>query len=220
MSATQTGIDTHEMLLIHRVIRREIGALPALFRAAAGNPQRSKVVGAHATEMLEFLHVHHSGEDHLLWPVLRKKVTLDDDLIDRMESQHHQIAEAVDAAKADLPGWTQSADAETGERMAVRLETAQEVLFAHLKEEEERILPLVSANFTQDEWDALGKHGFGSIPGNRRLVILGHILEETDDSERAKFLLNVPPPARLAFKLLGRRQFAREVATIRGNAVP
>lgn len=216
MTVTPTGIDTHEMLLIHRVIRREIGALPALIRAAAGNPQRSKIVGAHATEMLDFLHVHHSGEDELVWPVLRPRVTLDDDLLERMQAQHHQIAEAVDAVQADLPGWTQSADAEVGERMAARLETAYEVLLAHLQEEEQRILPLLSQHFSQDEWNALGKHGFNSIPGKRRLVILGHILEETDETERAKFLLNVPPPARLAFKLIGRRQFAREVATIRG----
>jgi hemerythrin-like domain-containing protein len=216
MAASPAGIDTHEMLLIHRVIRREIGALPGLVRAAAGNPQRSKVVGAHAKEMLEFLHVHHSGEDELLWPVLRPRVRLEDDLLDRMAAQHAQIAEAIDAVQAELPGWTASADPEAGERMATRLEAATEVLLAHLKEEEERILPLVAEHFSPDEWAALGKHGFGAIPGNRRLVILGHILAETDDSERAKFLLNVPPPARLAYRLIGRRQYAREVATIRG----
>jgi hypothetical protein len=89
------------------------------------------------------------------------------------------------------------------------------VLSEHLAEEERQILPLVAANFSQAEWDALGKHGFAAIPGKRRLFVLGLILEDTDDSERRVFMHKVPPPARLAYKLIGRRQWEREVATIR-----
>lgn len=33
-----TGVDTEEMLLIHRVIRRELGLAPRLVRGAAGDP--------------------------------------------------------------------------------------------------------------------------------------------------------------------------------------
>lgn len=209
-------IDTHDMLLIHRVLRREIGALPGLLRAAAGNPARAKLVGAHTSEMLEFLHVHHSGEDKLIWPVLRSRVTIGDDLLERMEAQHEQVAAAVAEVRRELPGWTESGDAGVGERIATQFDEMLEVLTAHLAEEEERILPLVAANFSKDEWEALAKHGFGAIPGKRRLFVLGHILEETDENERKTFLLNVPPPARLAFKLVGRRHWAREVAVIRG----
>jgi hypothetical protein len=66
-----TGVDTEGMLLIHRVIRRELSLAPRLVRGAAGDPARSQRVGAHLTEMLYFLHTHHTGEDELLWPVLR-----------------------------------------------------------------------------------------------------------------------------------------------------
>jgi hemerythrin-like domain-containing protein len=216
VTATPTGVDTHVMLLIHRLIRREIGALPALFRGAAGDVPRAKVVAAHAREMLDFLHHHHSGEDELLWPVLRPRVSLEAGLIDRMQAQHAQIATAIDAVNAELPGWAETADAAVGERMAAQLETAQPVLLAHLKEEEERILPLVAQHFSRAEWDALGKHGFAAIPGKRRLVIVGHILEEADEQERTEFWHHVPPPARVAYKLMGRRQFTRDVAKIRG----
>lgn len=211
----QHRVDTHDMLLIHRVIRREIGRLPALFRNAGGNPARARVVAAHAREMLEFLHTHHTGEDHLLWPVLRPRVSLDGELIDRMEAQHTELAVAIDEVQRALPGWERTADRAVGERMADRLETSHQVLLTHLAEEEDRILPLVAEHFTQDEWDALGRHGMGSVPGKRRLVILGHILDETDPTERAKFLRQVPPPARIAYRLIGRRQYTREAATIR-----
>jgi hypothetical protein len=55
-----------------------------------------------------------------------------------------------------------------------------------------------------------------AIPVTRRLVILGHITEEADDAERQRFLQVVPAPARLAYKLIGRRQFTRETTAIRG----
>lgn len=68
MNTSGPGVDTHEMVLIHRVIRREFGQLPRLFRAAANDRARSEVIGPHAREMLHFLHTHHTGEDELLWP--------------------------------------------------------------------------------------------------------------------------------------------------------
>ena len=63
---------------------------------------------------------------------------------------------------------------------------------------------------------ALGKHGMSAIPLTWRLVILGHITEETNDAERQRFLQVVPTPARLAYKLIGHRQFTRETTAIRG----
>jgi hemerythrin-like domain-containing protein len=210
-----TTVDTSDMLLIHRVIRREIGRLPSLFRGAAGDRARAKVVGAHAAEMLDFLHHHHHGEDELLYPLLRKRITLDAGLLDRMDAQHAQVDAAVTAVREDLPAWTSSADPAVGERMAATLDTTLPTLIEHLAEEEDALLPLVAATITKDEWDKLAEHGMRSIPPKRRLVILGHIIEETNDAERTQFLLNVPPPARLAYRLIGKRQFAREVAALR-----
>ncbi|AXT86755.1 hemerythrin HHE cation-binding protein [Aeromicrobium sp. A1-2] len=203
------------MLLIHRVVRREIGQLPDQLRAAAGDPARAARLTTHANEMLDFLHTHHTGEDELLWPVLRPRVELESELIDRMEAQHHQIAAAVADVRRDLATWSPTADADVAERMASRLEGVHGVLIEHLAEEESRILPLVSTHFSEEEWGQLGKHGFGAIPGKRRLVILGHILEEADEAERKQFLKLVPPPARVAYRLIGRRQHAKETGAIR-----
>ena len=216
MSASGARVDTHEMVLIHRVLRREIGQLPRLFRAAAGDPARSEVIGAHAREMLSFLHTHHTGEDELLFPVLRKRAALEPELMERMDAQHAQVDEAVTAINAELPAWTASADAAAGERMAVRIDAMMPTLIEHLAEEEQEILPIVSATLTQSEWDALGKHGMSAIPLTRRLVILGHITEETEDAERRRFMKVLPAPARWAYTLIGHRQFTRDTSHIRG----
>jgi len=210
------GVDTHEMVLIHRVIRREFGQLPRLFRSAANDRARSKVIGAHAREMLHFLHTHHTGEDELLFPLLRERAALDPELMDRMDAQHAQVNDAVAAVGAELPAWTASADAAAGERMAALIDAAMPALIDHLAEEEQKLLPIVSVTLTQSEWDALGQHGMSAIPLTRRLVILGHITEETDDAERQRFMQVVPAPARLAYKLIGHRRFTRETTAIRG----
>ncbi|HEY3557438.1 MAG TPA: hemerythrin domain-containing protein [Flexivirga sp.] len=216
MTPSGTFVDTHEMVLIHRVIRREFGQLPRLFRTAAGNRARSKVIGAHAQEMLEFLHTHHTGEDELLFPLLRKRTTLDPELMDRMDAQHAAVDAAVKAVTADLPRWTTSANAAAGERMASVIDATMPTLIDHLAEEEDQLLPIIAVTLTQSEWDALGKHGMSAIPLTRRLVMLGHITEETDDAERQRFLKVVPAPARWAYNLIGRRQFTRETTAIRG----
>jgi hemerythrin-like domain-containing protein len=208
-------VDTHEMVLIHRVIRREFGQLPRLFRSAGDDPARSKIIGAHAREMLHFLHTHHSGEDELLFPLLRERAGLDPDLMDRMDVQHAQVNDAVAAVGAELPAWTASADPAVGARMASLIDVVMPTLIDHLAEEEQRLLPVASVTLTQGEWDALGKHGMNAIPVSRRLVILGHITEETNDEERRQFMQVVPAPARLAFRLIGHRQFTRETTAIR-----
>ncbi|AXL93533.1 hemerythrin HHE cation-binding protein [Streptomyces sp. CB09001] len=204
------------MVLIHRVLRREFGQLPRLFRAAAGDRARAEVIGAHAREMLTFLHTHHTGEDELLFPLLRERADLDPELMDRMDAQHAQVDDAVTAIDAELPAWTASADAAAGERMAARIDAMMPTLIEHLAEEEQEILPIVSVTLTQSEWDALGKHGMSAIPLTRRLVILGHITEDTDEAERRRFMKVLPAPARVAYKLIGHRQFTRETSRIRG----
>uniref|UniRef100_A0AAU3GRN7 Hemerythrin domain-containing protein n=1 Tax=Streptomyces sp. NBC_01401 TaxID=2903854 RepID=A0AAU3GRN7_9ACTN len=220
MSAPGPGVDTHEMVLIHRVLRREFGQLPRLLRAAAGDRARSGVIGAHAREMLAFLHTHHSGEDELLFPLLRERAALDPELMDRMDAQHAQVDDAVSAVDAELAAWTASADAGAGERMAARIDAMMPALIEHLAEEEQEILPIVSLTLTQSEWDALGRHGMTAIPLTRRLVILGHIIEEADEAERRKFMKVLPAPARAAYKLIGHRRFTRETSRIRGLPSP
>jgi hypothetical protein len=147
--------------------------------------------------------------------LLRERAALDAELMDRMDAQHAQVNEAVAAVGAELPAWTASADPAAGDRMAALIDATMPALISHLAEEEQKLLPVVSVTLTQSEWDALGKHGMSAIPVTRRLVILGHITEETNDAERQRFMQVVPAPARFAYTLIGHRLFTRETNAIR-----
>ncbi|MCW2779189.1 MAG: hemerythrin cation-binding protein [Frankiales bacterium] len=206
---TTTLLDTHDMVLVHRVFRRELALLPQLVRSAP-DPVRLR---AHGEELLGFLHHHHSGEDDLVWPRLRTRVLLQQELVDRMEAQHERVAALSEQAELGFAAW--GGDAGRGEALAQVLEQLHAAVVEHLDEEEREVLPLVAGCFTQAEWDELGERGLAAIAPRRRLVTLAHILEDADDAERAAFLTRVPAPVRLLYRLLGRRQHAKETGPLR-----
>jgi hemerythrin-like domain-containing protein len=212
---SQALCDTTDMVVVHRVFRREFGLLPRMVRAtASGDTVRAAQVATHARELLVALHHHHHGEDDLLWPKLAQRVDLERPLVERMEQQHESVAALVDRATGLLPAWEISA--RNGEELSVVLQELAGQLNAHLAEEETEVLPVVRQKITEEEWAELGKRGMASIPPKRRLVFLGHILEEASPDERATFMHHVPPPARLAYRMFGTKQHRAEVKRLRG----
>lgn len=210
---TATALDTHDMVLVHRVFRRELTLLPRLVRAAEGDPGTAERVGAHAQELLGFLHHHHSGEDDLVWPRLRARVALQQELVDRMEAQHEGVAARAAQVLSGLASWHGEPDRTAV--LADALDGLRAALVEHLDEEERSVLPLVASCFTQAEWDELGERGFAAVAKDRRLVTLGQILEDADDDERKAFLSHLPLPARLAYRVVGQRQHLKEATALR-----
>jgi hemerythrin-like domain-containing protein len=213
---TSPGCETHDMVVVHRVFRRELALLPRMVRAVApGDLAQAGVVVAHAQEMTSMLHHHHTAEDELVWPRLRDRARLDPVLLERMESQHHVVGELLDELDVALPRFGQTADPARGAALASVLDRVSAALDEHLDEEETAILPVVARTLTVAEWEELARRGMSAMSKARLLVILGHILEEADDDERAAFLQHVPLPARVAYRLVGRRRYLRETAAQR-----
>jgi len=218
MSTTQNtpGCETHDMVVVHRVFRREFALLPRMVRAVApGDVGQAGVVVAHAREMTAMLHHHHTAEDVLVWPRLRDRAALDPWLVDRMEAQHHVVGGLLDELDVALPRFAETADPAVGTVIASVLARLSVALDEHLDEEETSILPVVARTLTVAEWEELATRGMAAMSKPRLLVILGHILEEADDDERAAFLRHVPLPARVAYRLVGRRRYLRETAAQR-----
>ncbi|MFI7665656.1 hypothetical protein [Nocardia sp. NPDC049526] len=86
-----------------------------------------------------------------------------------------------------------------------------------MAEEEALILPLAGRVMTAGEWAALGERGRAAVPKDRQLVFLGFILQGVPHAERRKFLADMPFAAGLAWRLLGRRAFAKEYRSIYGT---
>ncbi len=216
MTDSQQLCDTHDMVVIHRVFRREFLLLGSIVDQVADHDQRrAALVAAHAQEMVTALHHHHSGEDELLWPLLHQRAAFDDDQVDRMEQQHRDLAQTLEAIERRLPTWRQTADLDDRDALTGLFRQVAALLEIHLAEEERVVLPVVEKHVTAAERDQLSKQGMAGMPKSRLLVFLGHILEEADDDEAAAFLKKVPPPARLLYRIVGRPRYRREITQLR-----
>jgi hemerythrin-like domain-containing protein len=209
--------DVHEMVVIHRVFRRELSALPRLVRETpSGDTDRARIVGDHLALVLETLHVHHTGEDELLWPLLLDRAAPSAELVHTMESQHHLVEGYIEDLDHALPRWVDDPTRQRAERLAAIVDELRGSLLEHLDLEEREILPVVARHLSVQEWNALGEHGKNHTPRKHLPLVFGAILEEADHGERAALLANVPAPIRFFLRTAGARQYRRYITRVRG----
>ncbi|WP_433678937.1 hemerythrin domain-containing protein [Nocardia sp. CA-119907] len=214
-AARAPGCDTHDMVLVHRVFRREFGLLADIVEVTSPNDvEQVARISEHAREMLTALHHHHGCEDELVWPRLRS-AQVDSALVECMAAQHDEIDSAMRRVDAELAEWEHQGGTETVDLLVDDLRRLHAVLTEHLRLEEDSVLPIVAETLTESQWAEFGKVDLASLPKGRALIFLGHIAEEADEREWAEFLSRVPVPIRLLYRLFGRRGHARETALLR-----
>jgi hypothetical protein len=135
----------------------------------------------------------------------------------RMEPEHEALARSMEEVDCALPAWEAAPSAATAGPVLAALKTHRDVLHEHLADEEANILPLIEEHLTVAEWAKLGEHFAKTAPANKRLFFLGALLEEADPEESAIMLGALPPPARLVWRLIGRRQYNRRITLVRAG---
>ena len=220
-TTAQKLCETSDMVIVHRMFRRECALLPKLVAAVAGGDvARARTVAEHAREVLDMLHHHHVGEDELLWPRLSARTRFHADLLARMDSQHQGLAVLLENAATAFAEWQDAPTAHTSTPLTTLLEQLSTGLNVHFDEEEAEILPIVERVLTAGEYAEVGRRGLLSILMTRRLIVLGYLLEDATPAERAVFLAAIPRPVRLAYRLIGRRQHRNETTRLRGPLQP
>jgi hemerythrin-like domain-containing protein len=220
-SAANKLCDTSDMVIVHRMFRRECALLPRLVASVrAGDLARARTVAGHAREVLDMLHHHHVGEDELLWPRLSARTRFNADLLARMESQHQGLAVLLEHAATTFTAWQHAPTAPTGAGLTTLLEQLSAGLNEHFDEEEAAVLPIVERVITAAEYREVGQRGLVSIPLTRRLITLGYLLEGATPQERSDFLAAIPAPVRLAYRLIGVRQYRHETTRLRSPLHP
>jgi deazaflavin-dependent oxidoreductase (nitroreductase family) len=213
--------DVQEMVVIHRIFRREFRLLADVVRRALpGDTRRAGAIAEHLEFILMGLDNHHRTEDEFLWPRLVDRARPHADLIHRMETQHHTVAEHSERAERLLADWRQAPTASSAYLLADTLDRLSCALIEHLDEEETGVLPLVSKHITGAEWAELGQRSFDKFPRSALPIMLGQMLEGATPAEGAMFLGRLPAPVRLVWRLAGRRRYARYIRRVRGNLHP
>ncbi len=212
--------DTSEMVVIHRMFRRQFALAPHLVREVQpGDKERSSLIGNHVAEFANALHHHHRTEDQKLWDTLESRSPACALHVSQMKAQHAAMAVLLEKLQAELPAWQTSSDAVAQERVAVTLDDVYASLTTHLSQEEDKILPVASVTMSQREWDQFEKLGRESVPKNRLMVQLGYILDPFSPEERDVWMKkSLPGFVRLLYRLIGRRQYEADYHRIYGTA--
>ena len=215
---TEPRPDVHEMVVIHRVFRRELVLVPELVRRVAhGDTARAQVVGRHLELVLAGLEMHHTGEDAVLWPLLLERAAPSTGLVETMQVQHHRVEEYADQLGPLLEEWMQGASEVRGEQLAQLLDRFAEALFEHLDLEEREILPLAQRHLSVEEWDSLGDHGKDSMSARQLPLMFGCAVEDADPDERAQILGHLPVPVRLVLCTVGAWHYRRYITRVRAG---
>ena len=211
--------DTSEMVVVHNVFRRLFGDLPGLLRAAPdADTARAAVLCDAVDELTGGLHHHHTTEDELLWPLLLDRVELERSFVLRAEEQHERVHELIELVHLQVAPFREHARAADRDALATTLTELDTALREHMADEERDILPLVETHLTVGEWEAMAERARSGIPKDRLLVQLGWILDGLSPDERRAFLRNMPFAARLAWRLIGRRAWAKDRDRVYGIA--
>jgi hypothetical protein len=209
-------IDVRDMAIVHRTFRNMYDEAARLVRAApAPSPGRVMFLADHIDFGIAALHIHHEGEDELLYPKLIERVPEQAPMTEQVDHEHQTIKTELDAASAACAAWRQRPSAETGEALAAALDRVNAVVQPHLDDEEQKIVPLAAVTLSQQEWDALGKHGVAQIPRNKRGIAFGMILEPLDAADRAYMKHTLPGPVRMLSPLLIERPWKKYASTLR-----
>jgi Hemerythrin HHE cation binding domain len=208
------------MLAAHQAFRRD---LDRLVRAAAvadlADPAKRQSVAAGWELFKRELHLHHTAEDELIWPVLRPRLAHSENalsVLDAMEEEHERIdplLAAVDAAFAQRDGAAGLArgvadDDWPGEdRLADVIEVLASTLTGHLAHEERDGLPLIGVALTGAEWRGVGRKIARKNGLSGGSEMFAWMLDGADRQQAAATLGQLPPPLRLLYRAAWKPRF-------------
>ncbi|MEV8543394.1 hemerythrin domain-containing protein [Streptomyces sp. NPDC051572] len=209
--------DVHDMVVVHRTFRQACAELPDLVRGLRpGDTARAQLVVEAVQFMLMGLEAHHVSEDEFLWPRLAERTTLHAGAIARMEEQHHRLEELVTRVRGALDGLAADPRPSLCERVAAQLAELGSVLTAHMDEEENTILPLAADCLSVAEWEELGEISLAKLEKKQLLRAFSALMAVATPEEQRAILTKAPLPARVLWRLTGRRSHARREARLRG----
>jgi hypothetical protein len=210
------------MRRIHRFFLWAYDEAPGLVRSvSAGDTARAKYVGEVLGNFDKVLHVHHEGEDLLMYPQLEQRAPACALHVGQMLEQHRQVTQRLEHIEPNRLRWMETADLEAGSDLAARYEDLSAVLKVHLRREVTEVMPVADRVMTEEENKNIGQHGIKQFDKKFMVAYLGMVLATNPPADRKELFNEIPLPVRAAYKLVGRGMYRRQYATLfPGRPIP
>ncbi len=206
--------DVSDMIAVHQALRDSLGAAPELVRGVdASDNGRVEMITNLFDNILAFLHVHHDGEEKLVFPLLRDRCPDQTEMLDQMAAQHADVVGLIEESGSALSAWG-GGKAAAQEQSAAALGELAARLEQHLGDEERLVLPLCAENLSLEEWGAIPGHALGSFTGDKVWLILGLIRAHMSQAQRDEMLAHMPPPAVDMWTSMGEQAYKNLVADV------
>jgi hemerythrin-like domain-containing protein len=186
--------DTRIMGIVHDALRRDLSRATAALestRPPAG--QQRMAIAAHVRWLMDFLHVHHAGEDQGLWPLVRAHNPAAGDLLDQMDADHARIGPQFDQVQNAAATYGADASPAARQGLASAIELLRSVLDPHLRREEDEMMPVVSRSITHAQWEAFNNTTYVQPKSKKNLGHEGHWLIDSLDPERYDVVVHTVP---------------------------
>ncbi|GAB99298.1 hypothetical protein GONAM_08_00880 [Gordonia namibiensis NBRC 108229] len=217
MSTPPEPADTRSMGIVHSALRRDLQRARVVLASppTPGDPQR-RALADHLIWMMDFLHMHHTGEDQGLWPLIRRRNPDVAALLDDMEADHLRIAPAVEALIEGAHAYR--ADPEARESLIHRLDRLSDVLLPHLEREEFDAMPVVAATISTAEFRDVEHVYFVKPKGFAELGREGHwVVDGLNDEDRNLIYRVVPTIPRFVLVHAFARGYRRRAELMWGH---
>ena len=202
--------DARGMAEIHRLFRSGFAEGPALVSGVAeGDSAHADVVGDHLAMLSVELHAHHEGEDTHLWGTLEQRTPACSVHVERMKQHHAELLVHLKEMDAALPAWRASGREADAVTVRSTLDGINAALAVHLPDEEANIVPVIETTLTPKEAKWFADHGRKATPKGKNWETLGAILAAQPDGGAEWQRENLPAPARLLWRIVGKRQYEK-----------
>lgn len=217
MSSEPAGPAVQDMRIVHSALRRDLERTRiVLSEPTLLTDRRRRAIGDHLVWLMHTLHRHHSGEDHHLWPEIRRREPSAGSLLDQMDADHRRIAEPIQEVEQVAAAF--AAGTSRASRMLASLAGLAEALLPHLAREERDMMPVVDRVLSHAEWRKLSHRAFVKGKSFRDLALEGHwVIDHATPADRQRIVTVVPAlPRFILLRFLGGR-YARRFETLWGD---
>lgn len=202
------------MIAAHEAFRRDLISLARAANAAdLTDPARQRSFSNGWEVFKRQLHIHHTAEDELIWPLLRERLADSENalsVLGAMEAEHEQVDPLLAAVDAAFAAETRAADvrAEGAGRLDEVIEPLVSTLTNHLAHEEKDALPLIGVTMTAAEWRAAGrKIAVKNLP--RGPEMFAWMLHDAPAERAGAAIGTLPPPARLLYRRVWKPRYEK-----------